>query len=180
MKTEIMIDLETLAVPEDLAPGALVEVVEIGVVRFLRDGTMPDLGMLFFPREGNGQCSAATARWWMNQPEPEWLRVRNEAESPETLPGMQMCLAMLTRYIADFKAVVWSKGAFDLRILAAHYAAQGMPCPWLYHQCRDLRTAMKEAGVMQPYETVAHSALEDARDQVRLLRECRARVMVVK
>lgn len=172
MKYEIMIDLETLAVPEDLPAGMLVEVVEIGAVKFGPDGIEDDIHL--FPREGNGLCSAGTVSWWMKQPHvPKWLDVRMDAECPEALPSMAECLKKLAAFIGGYNSVVWSKGGFDLKILGDHFSANQLARPWQYYSCRDLRTLMKDCGVAQPYETVAHDALEDAKAQVELLRTCR-------
>lgn len=175
MKTEIMIDLETLGVPESLPAGALVEVVEIGAVRFGPDGIEDELHV--FPAEGNGLCSADTVGWWMKAThKPGWLL---ERDGQVELPDMEACLKALTAFIGYEKLNIWSKGGFDLDILWGHYSARRLVCPWKYFQRRELRSVMKECGVHQPYETVAHGALADSVKQVELLRECRAKVMVV-
>lgn len=174
MKTEYMIDIETLAVPESLPAGALVEVVEIAAVKFCGDKILDEI--LLYPMEGNGLCSADTVLFWMRRDQrPQWLIGRMEAESPEELPSMENCLKVLRAFLGDHRRVIWSKGRFDMDILGAHYAANQMPRPWEYYNLRDLRTAMKEAEVAQPYGQVTHNALEDARMQVELLSDCRGR-----
>lgn len=177
MNTEIMIDIETLGVPEDLPAGYRVEVVEIGVVKF-RDGQPLDHGLLLFPRVGNGLCCASTAAWWMKQAVkrgelPAWARERLEAERFETLPDMGSCLEMVRDYIGGYDMPVWSKGAFDLPILKQHFAACQLVLPWQYWNERDLRTMVKEAR-LDDRGRATHTALEDARVQVRLLNEARA------
>lgn len=174
MQPEIMIDIETLAVPERLPKGFLVEVVEIGAVKFGPHGIEDEMEILF-PRPGNGLCEALTVQFWMTRPTvPSWLDARVSAGKPERMPDMRQCLEKLTRFIGGYKAVVWSKGAFDLRILREHYTANHMGCPWQYYNERDLRTVMKEAGVARPYEQVSHNALDDCIQQVGSLLRCRA------
>lgn len=183
MSTEVMIDIETLAVPDGLRPGELVEVVQIGAVKFDLEGIM-DAGLSLFPQEDNGCLTGETVTFWLKQilnrshevHIPQWAYQRMEVDKL-SLPNMKTCLEHLTRYIGTYKATVWSKGAFDLPILAAHYAANGMPCPWSYHKCRDLRTLMKECGVSQPYDQVEHDALGDCLKQVELLNESRTCVV---
>lgn len=185
MKTEIMIDIETLAVPEELPRGYVPEVVEIGAVKFRGDEIIDELPLLF-PAEGNGLCTAETVTFWFQQVlgsyivggpvrMPQWVYERVQAESPEALPSMGMCLQMLTDFIGYDPVPIWSKGKFDLNILWSHYGAKKLVCPWKYYQCRDLRTMMKECGVAGNYEDVAHDALVDARDQVGYLAKCRER-----
>jgi len=173
---EIMIDIETLAVPDSLPPGALVEVTEIAALEFPQpDGKLRTC--LLYPREGNGLCSADTVSWAMRRPAtPAWLDARTDADCPEALPDMTFCLQALTRYIGGGSPVLWAKGAFDFQILEAHYRACGLTVPWEYWQLRDLRTIIKEAGVRVDHSRVAHNALEDCVAQVRQLMQAREKM----
>lgn len=174
--TEIMIDIETLAVPEDLPPGRLVEVVQIAAIKTGLNGIEDTINL--FPAQDNGLCSASTVTFWLQQlntpgRHPQWMHHRTSAESPETLPSMKTCLQSLTRFIGTSGATIWSKGSFDLQILLDHYTAHQLLCPWRYYQQRDLRTLMKECGISRPYTDTQHDALADAQDQLQRLLECR-------
>jgi len=145
---EFMLDLETGAVPESLPADTLVEVVEIGLVRFRETEVIDRLRL--FPAVGNGLCSADTDHlFWMRrlaegEPVPEWLRNRLD----NRVTPMEECLRAVTKFIGwQGKPNIWTKGAFDLPILACHLAAARMPCPWKYWHARDLRTFIKEADV---------------------------------
>jgi len=176
MSADIMIDLETLAVPEEIPRGSLVEVVEIGAVKFNDSGEILEQ-LIIHPKPCNGLCSAGTVQFWMNQIEekgmPEFYRKR---QAPEKLPSMKEALQELTRFIGGFHSEIWSKGGFDLQILSAHYAENQLIRPWQYFKQRDLRSVMKFAGVFSTHGNVSHNALEDARAQVELLMECRGKL----
>ena len=169
--SEIMIDIETLAVPEKLPAGALVEVCQIGVVLFNGPDVMEQLNL--FPHEGNGLCSADTVRWWMDQElKPEWVQRRRDGD---TRP-MAECLRELQRMVGYPSPWIWSKGGFDTEILRCHFAAARMATPWAYKHVRDLRTVLKEAEVTVCPAAVQHDALEDARGQVAQLHQAREKI----
>lgn len=184
---EIMIDIETLGIPEEIPKGYLMEVTHIGAVKFGPDGIEDEEE--WFPAEGNGLATGGTVTFWLQQilqrgagevRVPRWAYERMDAHSTrdarsgfKALASMKTCLEGLTRFIGMNKPVVWSKGGFDLDILLDHYGANQLVCPWRYYEQRDLRTVMKECGVSRSYEDAVHDALVDARDQVGLLMECR-------
>lgn len=174
----LMLDLETLATPDDLRPGELVEITEIGAVFF--DAASGDIFREFqlFPKPGNGTCSVDTVQFWMRQIEegrrPAWMTERNTPRN-EKLWDMERCLNLIATLCREMNVrEVWCKGMdFDLSILRAHYAARGMPTPWHFAAKRDLRTLMKCCGVSAPYGSVCHDSLQDCRDQIGQLMQCR-------
>ncbi|EIH0047612.1 3'-5' exoribonuclease [Escherichia coli] len=70
---------------------------------------------------------------------------------------------------------VWGNGAnFDNVILRRSYERQGIPCPWLYYNDRDVRTIVElgnaigfDVRMAIPFEGVPHNALDDARHQAK-------------
>lgn len=83
---------------------------------------------------------------------------------------------------------IWSHGAaFDPPILAAAYAAVGLPVPWHYRAPRDTRTLFDLAGIsdhsgwLDQYPgplAVPHHALDDAICQARAVVAAYARIAV--
>lgn len=168
-KIECMIDIETLAVPENVPAGVAVEVVQIAAVLFDENGIHDEINL--FPREGNGLADPETVRWWMTLPVPAWLDERNDADCPEALASMAGCLKVLAAFVGPGRPV-WSKGGFDLDILQHHAALERLPRLWEYWQRRDLRTVMKEMDYTLNV-SAEHDALVDARQQVADLLEFR-------
>ncbi|HBA8665562.1 TPA: 3'-5' exoribonuclease, partial [Escherichia coli] len=59
-------------------------------------------------------------------------------------------------------------------ILRRSYERQEIPCPWRYHNDRDVRTIVElgkaidfDARTAIPFEGVPHNALDDARHQAK-------------
>ncbi|EPT9828680.1 3'-5' exonuclease, partial [Escherichia coli] len=75
----------------------------------------------------------------------------------------------------EFFVQVWGNGtSFDNVILRRSYERQGIPCPWRYHNDRDVRTIVElgktiyfDARTVIPFEGVRHNALDDARHQAK-------------
>lgn len=171
----MVIDIETLAVPERLPPGMLVEVVQVGVV--VLGNNLEVLETREWNVQPNGACDESTVRWALElavarRMVPEWVEARREgtAWSMENVLGE---IAVLWGRGKEACGEVWSKGAFDVEILRQHYGALRRFCPWKYHEARDLRTLMKSCGVHgKLYDEVAHTALADAMAEAEDLREC--------
>ena len=69
---------------------------------------------------------------------------------------------------------LWMKGTdFDVPVLKRLGEDSTVEWPIPYYASRDLRTLMKVAGVKRPATTVAHRALDDCRQQISDLMECR-------
>ena len=177
----MMIDLETLAVPESLPPGMLVDVGDVGVV--VMDSDLNIVDSRGWAVLCCGCASSDTSLWWMGLCAergrlPNWAlaRLPDGKRPKDVLPAVPMRDPLVT--IAELWRKwnckeVWSKGGFDLDILRGHYAAQRMLCPWQYYRARDLRSVMKFLGVTVEAAKVSHDAMDDAADQVQALRRCR-------
>jgi exodeoxyribonuclease VIII len=162
MKTQIMLDLETLG----NKPGSVI--VAIGAVKF-GNGEILDS---FYERVDAESCIAAglkldvsTVLWWLTQNEAARLEI--------TKPG-QLLTAVLIRFAAwvgDKDAEVWGNGAaFDNALLAAAYDATAMPRPWKFSNDRCYRTAKNlRLDVPLARSGTHHNALDDAESQARHL-----------
>lgn len=179
----MILDIETLAVPEDLPAGVLVDVVQVGVVLCAgHDLEIIDRRQWNVLPCGLGQDS--TIRFWMKQAEkwhlPEWAlaRMPDRDRSPRVMGAVPMDTVLRELQVlwgvGDEKCgEVWSKGSFDVDILQTHFAACGLRPPWRYYQARDLRTLMKVCGVKGlPHGIVDHEGLADAIAETAELREC--------
>jgi len=162
MKTQVMLDLETLG----NKPGAVI--VAIGAVKFNGDEILSS----FYERVDAESCVKAgltldtsTVMWWLKQ--------SDEARAEIVKPGMPLteALTMFTAWIGDPNLEVWGNGAaFDNVILAGAYDALGMERPWYFWNDRCYRT-MKSLHPEIPMERdgVHHNALDDAISQARHL-----------
>ena len=158
MKTQIMIDLETLGT----TPGSVI--LSIGAVSF-GEGSIIDL---FYERIDPQSCVAlgmhmdvATVLWWMRQAEAPRLEL--------TLPGkpVSTVLLQLSSWIADPEAEIWGNGAaFDNTLLASAYQLAGLPRPWKYCNDRCYRTLKNLFPLTDvTHFGIAHNALDDAATQ---------------
>ncbi len=175
----MILDIETLAVPEMLPPGMLVDVVQVGVVVLVDDKVVERREWCVQP---NGVCEESTVRWAMALAVkrgrlPDWAVERAEGSAWKM---RDVLLELILLWGDEEKACreLWSKGSFDADILRMHFGHEKMFCPWRYHEARDLRTLMKVTGVKGlPYEEVAHEALADAVAEAAELGVCLGRVL---
>lgn len=169
-----MIDIETL----DTAEQAYV--YEIGIVAFGAATVYEVLGEKHILVGKKGQefrrISPDTLQWAMN------TEGRMEALAKSMKAGLTVSEAS-----AELKAFVeaqskghgmktyWSKGNFDYPILKSLFAMETNPLTWQYYQVRELRTLLKfytdELGLKIEENKNSHDALEDAKNQVDLLRK---------
>lgn len=161
----IMLDIETLGITDDAV------ILEIGAECF--DPVTRERGPMFSravdPVAQRGRTiDAATLVWWHAD------AARRQTFGAYLVAKNARSLDMALAELADFFTVnvaegaeVWTKGAFDLRLLDHAFAGGWSESPWHYWQARELRTVMKLAGLTK--QPVAHSALEDAVVQVNEL-----------
>ncbi len=165
---DISLDIETLG----QRPGCIV--LSIGAVAF--DRMTGQLGPEFHIVINRKSCEKhglfsdpSTLAWWSRQ-SPEARKVLDEAETAPN--GLGGALIQLTAYLQKYGKKdlrVFGCGSdFDIAILAHCYATVGHPIPWLFWNSRCLRTLRDIAGpshVPAKKNGVAHSALDDARNQ---------------
>lgn len=164
MKTDIMIDLETLATSTDAA------ILTIGAVKFDpfgRELQEPEMDS-FYVRVDLDSCNEIglvtnddTIAWWANQSK----EAQEEAFGDGNRVHIKDAFDQLYKFCWGAKRV-WSNGAaFDVPICETVYKRIGKAIPWSFWQVRDVRTAF-DLGInpIRPPVT-AHHALEDAWNQ---------------
>ncbi|WP_105456998.1 exonuclease [Escherichia coli] len=133
----------------------------------------PEFSKTIDAKTGGGTVDISSIEWWLVQ--------SSEARSAILVNQIPLDDALLQfrEFISehsDEKFVqVWGNGAtFDNAILRRSYERQGIPCPWRYHNDRDLRTIVElgktigfDARTAIPFEGVPHNALDDARHQAK-------------
>lgn len=164
MKTDIMIDLETLATSTDAA------ILTIGAVKFDpfgRELKEPEMDS-FYVKVDLDSCDEIglvtnddTIAWWANQSK----EAKDEAFSEEGRIHIRDAMDQLYKFCWGAKRV-WSNGAaFDVPICETAFKRLNKAIPWSFWQVRDVRTAF-DLGInpIRPPVT-AHHALEDAWNQ---------------
>lgn len=164
MKTDIMIDLETL----DVLPSA--SVLTIGAVRFDPFGddiNEPDCDK-FYVKVDLDSCdrygctvSQDTVDWWARQSK----EAQDEAFNPEGRIPIESAIDQLYKFCWGGKRV-WSHGAgFDVIILEHLFRKVGKAIPWSFWEVRDTRTLFDLGIDPKRPPVLKHHALEDAWNQ---------------
>ncbi|HAW1615309.1 TPA: exonuclease [Escherichia coli] len=165
----LSVDLETMGKNPD-AP-----IISIGAIFF--DPQTGDMGPEFSKtidlETAGGAIDRDTIKWWLKQ-----SREAHSAILTDEIP-LDDALLQLREFIdensGEFFVQVWGNGTnFDNVILRRSYERQGIPCPWRYHNDRDVRTIVElgktigfDARTAIPFEGVPHNALDDARHQAK-------------
>lgn len=164
MKTDIMIDLETL----DVLPSATI--LTIGAVKFdpfgdeINDPAMEK----FYVKVDLDSCdrlgrtvSQATLDWWSNQSQA----AQDEAFDPSNRIPIQDAMAQLYKFCWGAKRV-WSHGAgFDVIIMENIFRKIEKAIPWSFWEVRDTRTLFDIGINPNRPPVLKHHALEDAWNQ---------------
>ncbi|WP_252393003.1 exonuclease, partial [Escherichia coli] len=165
----LSVDLETMGKNPD-AP-----IISIGAIFF--DPQTGDMGPEFSKTididTAGGVIDRDTIKWWLKQ-----SREAQSAILTDEIP-LDDALLQLREFIDEnsggFFVQVWGNGAsFDNVILRRSYVRQEIPCPWRYHNDRDVRTIVElgkaidfDARTAIPFEGERHNALDDARYQAK-------------
>jgi hypothetical protein len=164
MKTQIMLDLETLG------NRSLSVIVAIGAVKFGGGKILAE----FYERVDAQSCidvglriDVSTVFWWLKQ---------NDAARAEICkPGLKVKDALLrfTEFVADPDAEIWGNGAsFDNVLLSDAYDRTRLPRPWKYFNDRCYRTIKAlHPDIPMRRTGVHHNALHDAKSQAEHLME---------
>jgi hypothetical protein len=170
MSLEAMIDIETF----DTATSAVV--FQVGLITF--DSTTGAVDQRFSwnldvqaQLDEGRTVSASTLMFWLD---PNISVVAGSSLASESTNLYELSLALVAA-LTDVKTI-WAKGSFDFNLLEDLLSADYTSVPWKYYQLRELRTLLKECGV--PKQTVvSHDALDDCEQQIKLLMECRKRIV---
>jgi hypothetical protein len=163
-KTDVMIDLETLATSTDAA------VLTIGAVKFDpfgKDVEEPDMDSFYVKvdidscDELNLAVNDDTIAWWANQSK----EAQAEAFEGTDRIHIRDAFEQLYKFCWGAKRV-WSNGAaFDIPICETVYKRLNKAVPWSFWQVRDVRTAFDLGINPQRPPVLAHHALQDAWNQ---------------
>lgn len=158
MKTQVMIDLETLG----NKPGSVI--VAIGAVKF----GSGEITSSFYERVDAESCvnlglrmDCSTVMWWLKQESAARLEI--------TKPGKDLreVLQAFTAWLADPDAEIWGNGAaFDNVLLSDAYERAQLSRPWPFWNDRCYRTLKSlRPDVPMPRTGTHHNALDDAKSQ---------------
>ena len=161
---DVMLDLETFGV----RPGCVIR--SVAAVEFTLDGK---LGDKFYANVDRTSCERALLKiepkakvWWDDQTDAAQALLMIDPK-----PLAEVVLSFKRWFHSD--ARLWAHGAaFDPPIWEAAMNAIGELAPWKFWQVRDTRTAFDLLG-FDPREitrdTLAHSAMDDAKWQIECL-----------
>lgn len=164
MKTDVMIDLETL----DVLPSA--SILTIGAVKFDPFGddiNEPDCEKLYLKVDLDScdklelTVSQDTLAWWAQQSK----EAQDEAFSTDGRIDISDAINQLYKFCWGAKRV-WSHGAgFDIIILEHVFRKVGKAVPWRFWEVRDTRTLFDLGIDPNRPPVLKHHALEDAWNQ---------------
>ncbi|EHL7842515.1 3'-5' exoribonuclease [Escherichia coli] len=168
----LMIDLETMGTNTN-AP-----IVVIGAVFF--DPQTGEIGPVFYivisltdAMNTGAVPDGGTIEWWLKQSSE--ARAAILTDQVKLKDALSQFRKFINEYSDEKFVQVWGNGAtFDNAILRTSYERLDIPCPWRYHNDRDVRTIVElgktidfDARTVIPFEGVRHNALDDAHHQAK-------------
>ncbi|WP_059259923.1 exonuclease [Escherichia albertii] len=168
----LMIDLETMGTNTN-AP-----IVVIGAVFF--DPQTGEIGPVFYivisltdAMNTGAAPDGGTIKWWLKQSSE--ARAAILTDQVKLKDALSRFREFINEYSDEKFVQVWGNGAtLDNAILRTSYERLDIPCPWRYHNDRDVRTIVElgktidfDARTVIPFEGVRHNALDDARHQAK-------------
>lgn len=178
-KPAVMVDLETMGTDPSAA------ILSIGACFFDVYGEEPlETYHQAISLESNERAhramSASTVLWWLSQPKDAQ---RAFLEASRT--NLKLALGGFRRWVDGLPVpplTLWAKDPdFDVVILRSACETVGETLPFRYHQNRSVRTAIDLAYPdSEPpsfLDGTAHSALDDALAQARLVQHCARRTL---
>ncbi|HFO9759285.1 TPA: 3'-5' exoribonuclease [Escherichia coli] len=120
-----------------------------------------------------GIIDRKTIKWWAKQSREAQSAIFTDEISLDV--ALRLFIEFIEKNSGGCFVQVWGNGAnFDNVILRRSYERQGIPCPWLYYNDRDVRTIVElgnaigfDVRMAIPFEGVPHNALDDARHQAK-------------
>lgn len=165
---QVMVDLETLGVREGAA------ILKIAMIAFSLDPAEPFITehqmSIALDSEHFGEIDGKTVGWWMGQSKEA---IDDSFFGPDRV-ALEEALGVFEEFMKRIQVKgFWSKGpTFDELLLRSAWERCGMegdfPVPYWASRC--VRTA--EAMLKQPitFEGAKHTAIADARHQVKIVR----------
>ncbi|EPD0988418.1 3'-5' exoribonuclease domain-containing protein [Escherichia coli] len=168
----LMIDLETMGTNTN-AP-----IVVIGAIFF--DPQTGEIGPVFYivisltdAMNTGAVPDGGTIEWWLKQSSE--ARAAILTDQVKLKDALSRFREFINEYSDEKFVQVWGNGAtFDNAILRTSYERLDIPCPWRYHNDRDVRTIVElgktigfDARTAIPFEGVPHNAQDDARHQAK-------------
>ncbi|MBA8479834.1 3'-5' exoribonuclease [Escherichia coli] len=120
-----------------------------------------------------GIIDRKTIKWWVKRSREAQSAIFTDEISLDV--ALRLFIEFIEKNSGGCFVQVWGNGAnFDNVILRRSYERQGIPCPWLYYNDRDVRTIVElgnaigfDVRMAIPFEGVPHNALDDARHQAK-------------
>ncbi|EIQ0380178.1 3'-5' exoribonuclease [Escherichia coli] len=120
-----------------------------------------------------GIIDRKTIKWWAKRSREAQSAIFTDEISLDV--ALRLFIEFIEKNSGGSFVQVWGNGAnFDNVILRRSYERQGIPCPWLYYNDRDVRTIVElgnaigfDVRMAIPFEGVPHNALDDARHQAK-------------
>ncbi|EEZ3078399.1 exonuclease [Escherichia coli] len=120
-----------------------------------------------------GIIDRKTIKWWAKRSREAQSAIFTDEISLDV--ALRLFIEFIEKNSGGCFVQVWGNGAnFDNVILRRSYERQGIPCPWLYDNDRDVRTIVElgnaigfDVRMAIPFEGVPHNALDDARHQAK-------------
>ncbi|MCW3225696.1 3'-5' exoribonuclease [Escherichia coli] len=124
-----------------------------------------------------GIIDRKTIKWWAKRSREAQSAIFTDEISLDV--ALRLFIEFIEKNSGGRFVQVWGNGAnFDNVILRRSYERQGIPCPWLYYNDRDVRTIVElgnaigfDVRMAIPFEGVPHNALDDARHQAKQVSE---------
>ncbi|HAV9309654.1 TPA: exonuclease, partial [Escherichia coli] len=115
-----------------------------------------------------GIIDRKTIKWWAKRSREAQSAIFTDEISLDV--ALRLFIEFIEKNSGGRFVQVWGNGAnFDNVILRRSYERQGIPCPWLYYNDRDVRTIVElgnaigfDVRMAIPFEGVPHNALDDA------------------
>ncbi|EFG1878850.1 exonuclease [Escherichia coli] len=165
----LSVDLETMGINPD-AP-----INSIGGTFFdPATGEMgPEFSKAIDLETSGGIIDRKTIKWWAKRSREAQSAIFTDEISLDV--ALRLFIEFIEKNSGGCFVQVWGNGAnFDNVILRRSYERQGIPCPWLYYNDRDVRTIVElgnaigfDVRMAIPFEGVPHNALDDARHQAK-------------
>ncbi|MBZ8939922.1 3'-5' exoribonuclease, partial [Escherichia coli] len=120
-----------------------------------------------------GIIDRKTIKWWAKRSREAQSAIFTDEISLDV--ALRLFIEFIEKNSGGCFVQVWGNGAnFGNVILRRSYERQGIPCPWLYYNDRDVRTIVElgnaigfDVRMAIPFEGVPHNALDDARHQAK-------------